>query len=314
MAGKTVNPFDRGGITEIFDVGIKSINAITSIGRGQRMGIVAGSGVGKSVLLSMITRSAEADVIVVGLIGERGRELASFSKEITSSHSKHKVVIVAVPADRSALLRIQGAKRATSIAEYFRDQGKNVLLILDSLTRVAHAQREIGLSLGEQPTARGYPPSVISLIPELIERTGVGVNGVGSITSIYTILADGDDTVSDPIVDNARAILDGHIVLSRKLAQQGIYPAIDVSNSVSRLMDELCGEKHLQDARKLRKLVSVYQENQDLLLMGGYVQGQDADLDLAVQVWPKIVGFLHQDQAENFSFVQTERLLSNVFG
>ena len=314
MAGKTVNPFDRGGITEIFDVGIKSINAITSIGRGQRMGIVAGSSVGKSVLLSMITRSAEADVIVVGLIGERGRELASFSKEITSSHSKHKVVIVAVPADRSALLRIQGAKRATSIAEYFRDQGKNVLLILDSLTRVAHAQREIGLSLGEQPTARGYPPSVISLIPELIERTGVGVNGVGSITSIYTILADGDDTVSDPIVDNARAILDGHIVLSRKLAQQGIYPAIDVSNSVSRLMDELCGEKHLQDARKLRKLVSVYQENQDLLLMGGYVQGQDADLDLAVQVWPKIVGFLHQDQAENFSFVQTERLLSNVFG
>jgi len=312
IGGKSVNPFERGEITHIFDVGIKSINAVTSIGRGQRMGIIAGSGVGKSVLLSMITRSAEADVIVVGLIGERGRELASFTKEITTSHSKHKVVVVAVPADRSALLRIQGAKRATSIAEYFRDQGKNVLLILDSLTRVAHAQREIGLSLGEQPTARGYPPSVISLIPELIERTGAGVNSVGSITSIYTILADGDDTVSDPIVDNARAILDGHIVLSRKLAQQGIYPAIDVSNSVSRLMNELCSQDHLKDSRKLRKLVSIYQDNQDLLLMGGYIQGQDADLDLAVQLWPKIVSFLQQDQSASVSFTETEQLLSKL--
>ena len=312
ISGKSVNPFERGEISQIFDVGIKSINAVTSIGRGQRMGIIAGSGVGKSVLLSMITRSAEADVIVVGLIGERGRELASFTKEITTSHSKHKVVVVAVPADRSALLRIQGAKRATSIAEYFRDQGKNVLLILDSLTRVAHAQREIGLSLGEQPTARGYPPSVISLIPELIERTGAGVNSVGSITSIYTILADGDDTVSDPIVDNARAILDGHIVLSRKLAQQGVYPAVDVSNSVSRLMDQLCSPDHLENSRKLRKLVSIYQENQDLLLMGGYIKGQDADLDLAVQLWPKIVDFLQQEQSASFSFLETEKLLSKL--
>ena len=310
--GKSVNPFERGEISQVFDVGIKSINAVTSIGRGQRLGIIAGSGVGKSVLLSMITRSAEADVIVVGLIGERGRELATFTKEITGSHSNHKVVIVAVPADRSALLRIQGAKRATSIAEYFRDQGKNVLLILDSLTRVAHAQREIGLSLGEQPTARGYPPSVISLIPALVERTGVGVNSQGSITSIYTILADGDDTVSDPIVDNARAILDGHIVLSRRLAQQGIYPAIDVSNSVSRLMNELCTEKHSENARQLRKLISIYQENQDLLLMGGYVQGQDADLDLAVHLWPKIVTFLKQNQSDSFSFVETEQLLSKL--
>ena len=310
--GISLNPFDRGEITEVFDVGIKSINALTTIGRGQRMGIIAGSGVGKSVLLSMITKSAEADVIVVGLIGERGRELASFTKEITSSHSKHKVIIVAVPADRSALLRIQGAKRATSIAEFFRGQGKNVLLILDSLTRVAHAQREIGLSLGEQPTARGYPPSVISFIPELIERTGTGVNSVGSITSIYTILADGDDTVSDPIVDNARAILDGHIVLSRKLAQQGIYPAVDISNSVSRLMNDLCLKEHLVSARKLRKLISIYQENQDLLLMGGYIQGQDADLDMAVQLWPKIVSFLHQDQSESFSFSQTGQLLTKL--
>ena len=308
--GNAINPFDRGEISKIFDVGIKSINAVTTIGRGQRMGIIAGSGVGKSVLLSMITRSAEADVIVVGLIGERGRELASFTKEITSSHSKHKVVIVAVPADRSALLRLQGAKRATSIAEYFRDQGKNVLLILDSLTRVAHAQREIGLSLGEQPTARGYPPSVISLIPELVERTGAGVKSFGSITSIYTILADGDDTVSDPIVDNARAILDGHIVLSRKLAQQGIYPAIDINNSVSRLMADLCTQDHLNRAISLRRLISVYTENQDLIMMGGYIKGQDADLDLAVDLWPKIVNFLAQEKADRYPFDELETLFS----
>ena len=300
--GDYINPFDRGEISSILNVGIKSINALTTIGCGQRIGIIAGSGVGKSVLLSMITQNSEAEVIVVGLIGERGRELATFTREITASHSKKKVVIVAVPADQSPLLRIQGAKRATSIAEYFRDKGKNVLLILDSLTRVAHAQRELGLAVGEQPTSRGYPPSVISLIPALIERTGVGVNSKGSITSIYTILADGDDTVSDPIVDNARAILDGHIILSRKLAQQGIYPAIDVGNSISRIMIDLVPSEHVENAQKLRKLISVYQENQDLLLMGGYVQGQDNDLDQAVQKWPDIVKFLHQDQHAKFSF------------
>ena len=210
------------------------------------------------------------------------------------------------------MLRIQGAKRATSIAEYFRDKGKNVLLILDSLTRVAHAQRELGLAVGEQPTSRGYPPSVISLIPALVERTGVGVNSKGSITSIYTILADGDDTVSDPIVDNARAILDGHIILSRKLAQQGIYPAIDVGNSISRIMIDLVPSEHVENAQKLRKLISVYQENQDLLLMGGYVQGQDNDLDQAVQKWPDIVKFLHQDQHAKFSFSDANKIMSEL--
>ena len=223
LNGSRVNPFERKPITEVLDVGIRNINALLTLGRGQRVGIVAGSGVGKSVLLSMITKSTDADVVVVALIGERGRELASFTKEILSSHSREKVVIVAVPADRSPLLRIQGAKRATTIAEYYREKGKNVLLITDSLTRVAHAQRELGLALGEQPTSRGYPPSVISLIPNLIERTGTSTDGSGSITSIYTILADGDDTTTDPVVDTARAILDGHIVLSRDLAQQGIY-------------------------------------------------------------------------------------------
>ncbi len=310
--GDYINPFDRGEISSILNVGIKSINALTTIGCGQRIGIIAGSGVGKSVLLSMITQNSEAEVIVVGLIGERGRELATFTREITASHSKKKVVIVAVPADQSPLLRIQGAKRATSIAEYFRDKGKNVLLILDSLTRVAHAQRELGLAVGEQPTSRGYPPSVISLIPALIERTGVGVNSKGSITSIYTILADGDDTVSDPIVDNARAILDGHIILSRKLAQQGIYPAIDVGNSISRIMIDLVPPEHVENAQKLRKLISVYQENQDLLLMGGYVQGQDNDLDQAVQKWPDIVKFLHQDQHAKFSFSDANKIMSEL--
>jgi len=310
--GDYINPFDRGEISSILNVGIKSINALTTIGCGQRIGIIAGSGVGKSVLLSMITQNSEAEVIVVGLIGERGRELATFTREITASHSKKKVIIVAVPADQSPLLRIQGAKRATSIAEYFRDKGKNVLLILDSLTRVAHAQRELGLAVGEQPTSRGYPPSVISLIPALIERTGVGVNSKGSITSIYTILADGDDTVSDPIVDNARAILDGHIILSRKLAQQGIYPAIDVGNSISRIMIDLVPPEHVENAQKLRKLISVYQENQDLLLMGGYVQGQDNDLDQAVQKWPDIVNFLHQDQHAKFSFSDANKIMSEL--
>ena len=310
--GEYINPFDRGEISNVLNVGIKSINALTTIGCGQRIGIIAGSGVGKSVLLSMITQNSEAEVIVVGLIGERGRELATFTREITASHSNNKVVIVAVPADQSPLLRIQGAKRATSIAEYFRDEGKNVLLILDSLTRVAHAQRELGLAVGEQPTSRGYPPSVISLIPALIERTGVGIKSKGSITSIYTILADGDDTVSDPIVDNARAILDGHIILSRKLAQQGIYPAIDVGNSISRIMIDLISSEQAENAQKLRKLISIYQENQDLLLMGGYVQGQDADLDQAVQKWPDIVKFLHQDKHAKISFADANKMMSEL--
>ena len=258
LNGSRVNPFQRQPITEVLDVGIRNINALLTLGRGQRVGIVAGSGVGKSVLLPMITKSTDADVVVVSLIGERGRELASFTKEILSSHSRDKVVIVAVPADRSPLLRIQGAKRATTIAEYFRDKGKNVLLITDSLTRVAHAQRELGLALGEQPTSRGYPPSVISMIPNLIERTGTSTNNSGSITSIYTILADGDDTTTDPVVDTARAILDGHIVLSRELAQQGIYPAIDVNQSISRLMTDIVSTQHQKNAQILRKYLSKY--------------------------------------------------------
>jgi flagellum-specific ATP synthase len=314
LNGRRVNPFERQAITEVLDVGIRNINALLTLGRGQRVGIVAGSGVGKSVLLSMITKSTDADVVVVALIGERGRELASFTKEILSSHSRDKVVIVAVPADRSPLLRIQGAKRATTIAEYYREKGKNVLLITDSLTRVAHAQRELGLALGEQPTSRGYPPSVISLIPNLIERTGTSTDNSGSITSIYTILADGDDTTTDPVVDTARAILDGHIVLSRDLAQQGIYPAIEVNQSISRLMNDIVSQPQQKNAQTLRKYLSKYNESRDLVLMGGYVQGQDPDLDQALALWPEILKFLHQDENEVCDFDASHDQLSKLLG
>ncbi len=314
LNGDRINPFNRKPITEVLDVGIRNINALLSLGRGQRVGIIAGSGVGKSILLSMITKSTDADVVVVSLIGERGRELASFTKEILNSHSKDKVVVVAVPADRSPLLRIQGAKRATAIAEYFRDQGKNVLLITDSLTRVAHAQRELGLALGEQPTSRGYPPSVISLLPNLIERTGTSTENSGSITAIYTILADGDDTTSDPVVDTARAILDGHIVLSRDLAQQGIYPAIDVNQSISRLMNDIVDPALQKNAQLLRKYLLKYNENRDLVLMGGYVQGQDPDLDNALAIWPAIVKFLQQGESEVCSFDESTSQLAELLG
>lgn len=314
LNGSSLNPFERTPIEDILDVGIRNINATLTLGRGQRIGIIAGSGVGKSVLLSMIAKSTNADVVVIGLIGERGRELASFTKEVLSSHSRDKVVVVAVPADRSPLLRIQGAKRATAIAEHFRNEGKNVLLIMDSLTRVAHAQREVGLALGEQPTSRGYPPSVISLLPSLIERTGTSSTSGGTITAIYTVLADGDDVTADPVVDTARAILDGHIVLSRDLAQQGIYPAIDVTQSVSRLMTDIVSAEHAELSRILRKYISKYYENRDLILMGGYVQGQDSDLDIAMQLWPSIVKFLRQNDGELASFTDSVETLRNLIG
>ena len=314
LNGTAINPFKRNPIHEVLDVGIRNINANLTIGRGQRIGIVAGSGVGKSVLLSMISKSTDADVVVIALIGERGRELASFTSKVLGSHSRDKVVVVAVPADRSPLLRIQGAKRATAIAEHFRDQGKNVLLIMDSLTRVAHAQREVGLALGEQPTSRGYPPSVISLLPNLIERTGASAENEGTITAIYTILADGDDVTSDPVVDTARAILDGHIVLSRELAQQGIYPAIDINQSISRLMTDIVDPDLIKSSQMLRKYISKYNENRDLILMGGYVQGQDTDLDQAMQIWPSIMDFLQQEDDEECDFPRSVEQLKKLVG
>jgi len=297
LAGKPTNPLQRSPITAPLDVGIQAINGLMTIGLGQRMGIVAGSGVGKSVLLAMMSRYTTADIVVIGLIGERGREVGTFVSSVLDETSRQRTAMVAVPADQSPLLRIRGAERATAIAEYFRDKGKNVLLIMDSLTRVAHARREIGLALGEQPTSKGYPPSVVSLLPRLIERTGTGTAGQGSITAFYTVLADGDDG-NDPVVDTARAILDGHIVLSRSQAQMGVYPAIDVTLSVSRVMNEITSQDHQQMARSFKRMVALYTENRDLILMGGYRQGHDADLDRAVQLWPALMGYIQQQESD----------------
>ena len=311
--GREINPLTRKPVDKPLDVGVRAINALLSVGKGQRIGIIAGSGVGKSVLLGMMSRFTTADVVVVGMIGERGREVGEFAKTVLDQNSKSRTTIVAVPADRSPLLRIRGAERATAISEYYRDQGKDVLLIMDSLTRVAHARREIGLALGEQPTAKGYPPSVVSMIPRLIERTGSGAAGKGTITSIYTVLADGDDA-NDPVVDTARAILDGHILLSRQQAQMGVYPAIDVPLSVSRVMDDIADNKQIEAARKFRRLVSLYLENRDLILMGGYTPGQDPDLDLAVSIWPQLMELIQQNGAEKAEFGASRNALVSLMG
>ncbi|MBF96545.1 MAG: Flagellum-specific ATP synthase [Alphaproteobacteria bacterium MarineAlpha9_Bin4] len=301
LNGKAVNPLERKKIDTAFDVGVRSINSIITIGKGQRIGIIAGSGVGKSVLLQMMSKYSNSDVVVVGLIGERAREVKIMVESLLSYDKNNKIIIVAVPADRSPLLRMRGANRCTAIAEYFRSKGKNVLLIMDSLTRVAHAKREIGLALGEQPTSKGYPPSVISMIPALIERAGSGNNSEGNITAFYTVLADSDDH-NDPVVDSARAILDGHIILSREQAQLGIYPAIDIQNSISRVMDDIVPEEHKKLSRELKRIVSVYKESRDLVLMGGYSKGQDKSIDDAHQIWPKIVEFMKQDSSEKDTF------------
>ena len=313
LVGEKINPLERTAVEKPLDVGVRVINSLLTVGKGQRLGIIAGSGVGKSVLLGMITRFTTADIVVVGLIGERGREVGNFVSSNLTEETKKRTVMVVEPADRSPLLRIRAANRATAIAEYFRDKGKDVLLIMDSLTRVAHARREIGLALGEQPTSKGYPPSVISLIPTLIERTGSGSVGQGSITAFYTILADGDDQ-NDPVVDTSRAILDGHIMLSREQAQLGIYPAVDVSSSVSRVMSEIVDQKHVQAGMKFRQLVTTYNENKDLLMMGGYTQGQDLILDQAISLWPKITEFIKQQENKKESFNTSTNELLQLFG
>lgn len=309
--GKIINPMDRKPIDQPIDVGIKAINSLLTIGRGQRIGIIAGSGVGKSVLLGMMSRFTNADVVVVALIGERGREVGSFVNQILNDDAKNKTTIVAVPADMSPLLRIKGAQRATSIAEYFRSQGKNVLLIMDSLTRIAHAKREVGLALGEQPTSKGYPPSVISMLPNLIERTGAGNKNEGSITAFYTILADSDDT-NDPVVDTARAILDGHIVLSREHAQMGIFPAIDINQSLSRVMNSITDKKHQAQANLVKKLYSLYLENRELILMGGYTSGQNEEIDKALKNWPKICNLLKQGETEKADYEDSIKNLYTI--
>ncbi len=294
LLGRPINPMERGPINKILDVGVKAINGVLTLGRGQRLGLIAGSGVGKSVLLGMLTRFTKADVVVIGLIGERGREVQAFIQESLGEEGLAKSVVVAAPANVSPVLRLKATHLTHVIAEYFRDQGKDVLMLCDSLTRVAHAQREIGLAIGEPPTAKGYPPSVFGLLPNLIERGGVGRHGHGSITAIYTVLAEGDDA-ADPIVDIARASLDGQVMLSRKLADSAHYPAIDLTGSISRLMQSLLSNEDLKSANKLRRLWSIYQQNVDLVQVGAYEHGSNPELDEAIRLNDRIVAFLRQD-------------------
>ena len=294
LLGLPINPMERGPIDSVLDVGVKAINGLFTLGRGQRLGLVAGSGVGKSVLLGMMTRFTKADVVVIGLIGERGREVQAFIQESLGEEGLAKSVVVAAPANVSPVLRIKAAHMTHVIAEYFRDQGLNVLMLVDSLSRVAHAQREIGLAIGEPPTAKGYPPSVFALLPNLIERAGVGRHGHGSITAIYTVLAEGDDA-NDPIVDIARASLDGQIMLSRKLADAAHYPAIDLNGSISRVMQNLLPPEDLKIAAKFRRLWSLYQQNVDLIQVGAYEAGSNPTLDEAIRMREEMDNFLRQD-------------------
>jgi len=294
LFGSPLNPMERGPINSILDVGVKAINSVLTVGRGQRIGLVAGSGVGKSVLLGMLTRFTKADIVVIGLIGERGREVQAFIGESLGDEGLAKSVVIAAPANVSPVLRLKATHMTHVVAEYFRDKGLNVLMLCDSLTRVAHAQREIGLAIGEPPTAKGYPPSVFALLPNLIERGGVGRHGHGSITSIYTVLAEGDDA-SDPIVDIARASLDGQVMLSRTLADQAHYPAIDLNGSISRVMQTLVDSESMRQANRFRRLWSVYQQNADLVQVGAYEAGTNPELDEAIRLREQMVMFLRQD-------------------
>jgi flagellum-specific ATP synthase len=312
LTGKTFNPLTRTPISEPLDVGVRAINSLLSVGRGQRLGLFAGSGVGKSVLLGMMTRYTNADVTVVGLIGERGREVKEFVEKILGEEGMSRAVVVAVPADHPPLRRIHGAMLATSIAEYFRDQGLQVLLLMDSLTRFAQAQREIALAIHEPPATKGYPPSVFAKMPQLVERAGNGEKGGGSITGFYTVLTEGDDQ-NDPIADASRAILDGHIVLSRQLAEMGHYPAVDIEASISRAMNEITSAGHQEAARAFKHLYSIYQQNRDLISVGAYERGTDDRIDAAIDAMPTLESFLRQDMHTPVSLEQSIEELAGLF-
>lgn len=311
LHGEPINPLGRSPVRQHLDVGVQSINALLSVGRGQRMGLFAGSGVGKSVLLGMMTKFTEADVIVVGLIGERGREVKEFIEDILGEAGMQRAVVVASPADHSPLMRLHGAMLATSIAEYFRDQGQQVLLLMDSLTRFAQAQREIALAIGEPPATKGYPPSVFSLLPQLVERAGNGPAGGGAITAIYTVLTEGDDQ-QDPVADAARAILDGHIVLSRQLAEAGQYPAVDVEASISRVMPQVVGAEHMQRAQQFKQLYSSYRQNQDLISVGAYSRGSDPQIDEAIAMFPALQQLMRQGMNDAVNWQQSQQRLQQI--
>ena len=313
LEGLPINPMERGPINTVLDTGIKAFNTCLTLGQGQRLGLVAGSGVGKSVLLGMLTRNTVADVVVIGLIGERGREVQEFIQQTLGFDGLAKSVVVAAPANISPVLRLKATYLTHLIAEYFRDQGKNVLMLCDSLTRVAHAQREIGLAIGEPPTAKGYPPSVFALLPKLIERAGVGRHGFGSITAIYTVLAEGDDR-SDPVVDIARASLDGQVMLSRQLADAAHYPAIDLAGSISRVMASIVSPAQLNSANRFRRLWTLYQQNQDLIQVGAYEQGTNIDLDEAIKIRPGMEALLQQLSDECVSLTDSQTFLNQLTG
>jgi flagellum-specific ATP synthase len=313
LSGDAINPLERDPIAEPLDVGVRAINAALTVGRGQRIGLFAGSGVGKSVLLGMMARHTAADVIVVGLIGERGREVKEFVERILGPADRSRAVVVAAPADAPPLLRLQGAWLATAYAEHFRDQGRSVLLLMDSLTRFAQAQREIGLAVGEAPATKGYPPSVFARLPQLVERAGNGRQGGGSITAFYTVLTEGDDQ-QDPIADSARAILDGHIVLSRRIAESGQYPAIDIEASISRVMQEIVPPGQIEAARQLRELISTFGQSRELVNLGAWKPGANPVLDRAVALWPGIQKFLAQRPAERAGFVDSVTELQRLLG
>ena len=312
LAGRRVNPLRRSRVTEKLDIGVRAVNALLTVGVGQRVAIIAGSGVGKSVLMGQMLAGVDADVIVTGLIGERSREVSDFVQTKLTGELRERSVVVAVPADHPPLLRLRAAMRATAIAEYFRSQGKRVFLLIDSLTRIAHAQREIGLGLGEPPTMKGYPPSALGLIPKLVERAGSDAKTGGSITAVYTVLADGGDT-EDPVVDAARAIVDGHIILSRSLAEQTVFPAIDVGRSLSRTMPDVVDEEHLRAAACYRRLWSTYEENRDLLLMGAYSAGNDPVLDVAIAKREEMLNFLRQGSGDKVALGSSRTALLEGF-
>ncbi len=312
LQNRSFNPLERLPITEALDVGVRAINALLTVGRGQRIGLFSGSGVGKSVLLGMMARHTSADVIVVGLIGERGREVKEFIEDILGADGLARSVVVAAPADTNPLMRMQGAAYATAIAEHFRDQGKHVLLIMDSLTRYAMAQREIALAIGELPVAKGYPPSVFAKLPQLVERAGNGYAGGGSITAFYTVLVEGDD-LQDPVADSVRAILDGHIVLSRSLADQGHYPAIGIEASISRVLPNVVAAPQLELVRRFKSMYARYQRSRDLISVGAYSSGHDAALDEAIRMQPRLEAFLQQGMRESHSYVDSVNELSALF-
>ncbi len=318
MARRPINAMDRDPVRTPLDTGVRAINALLTVGRGQRLGLFAGTGVGKSVLLGMMARYTEADVIVVGLIGERGREVKEFIEEILGDEGRARSVVVAAPADAPPLLRMQGASYATAIAEHFRDRGQHVLLLMDSLTRFAMAQREIALAIGEPPATKGYPPSCFAKLPQLVERSGNGLaadqeGGGGSITAFYTVLSEGDDH-QDPIADAARGILDGHIVLSRELAEAGHYPAIDIEKSVSRVMTSVASGAHVDAARRFRQLHARHNKARDLIQLGAYAPGHDTDLDTAVRLHPPMSALLQQGMHESAALDASLRQLHAVIG